>query len=283
MHTHPKNDNCISSFMTTKKFDAIVEIAGKVDANYAAQIEGYCSLLGEYGKKFEAVCAMLALDLIGVKVFRYSDETAEAVASGEKLLKESETIYESFADMMSPEDAKRYLDFLENGSREGLTSAELAGVEKADALLVSRKVEYEDVWDLRNAGDVLESGSKGGLDTIIKNGKVSIDDIKTNPSAFSGKSAEEIADVLRNSGYDVTIKNSTRSRSGAQIIQINNSGGGKNISQVQVSPRGGRHGSNPYVKISTTDQGIIKIVDGIEGTYKTDGKETATIIFSGGN
>ena len=146
--------------VTTKKFDAIVEKAGKVDANYAAQIEGYCSLLGEYGKKFETVCAMLALDLIGVKVFRYSDETAEAVASGEKLLKESGTIYESFADMMSPEDAKRYLDFLENGSREGLTSAELA-----DALLVSRKVEYEDVWDLRNAGDVLESGSKGGLST----------------------------------------------------------------------------------------------------------------------
>ena len=162
MHTHPKNDNCISSFMTTKKFDAIVEIAGKVDANYAAQIEGYCSLLGEYGKKFEAVCAMLALDLIGVKVFRYSDETAEAVASGEKLLKESGTIYESFADMMSPEDAKRYLDFLETGSREGLTSAELAGVEKADVLLVSRKVEYDDVWDLRNVGDLLESGSKGG-------------------------------------------------------------------------------------------------------------------------
>ena len=93
----------------------------------------------------------------GGKVFRYSDETAEAVASGEKLLKESGTIYESFADMMSPEDAKRYLDFLENGSREGLTGAELAGVEKADALLVSRKVEYEDVWDLRNAGDVLET------------------------------------------------------------------------------------------------------------------------------
>ena len=147
LHMFDKHD------VTTKKFDAIVEKAGKVDANYAAQIEGYCSLLGEYGKKFETVCAMLALDLIGVKVFRYSDETAEAVASGEKLLKESGTIYESFADMMSPEDAKRYLDFLENGSREGLTSAELA-----DALLVSQKVEYEDVWDLRNAGDVLESG-----------------------------------------------------------------------------------------------------------------------------
>ena len=95
--------------------------------------------------------------LQGVKVFRYSDETAEAVASGEKLLKESGTIYESFADMMSPDDAAKYLDFLENGSREGLTSAELAGVEKADALLVSQKVEYEDVWDLRNAGDLLET------------------------------------------------------------------------------------------------------------------------------
>ena len=328
LHMFDKHD------VTTKKLDVIVEKAGKVDANYAAQIEGYCSLLGEYGKKFEAVCAMLqpeklrlspdkyreklegintgyqnakdtheqeqsdyeaelyeietvwykkmldkaedylirsaecvvlgnftdevtvlgvgvqivlgifdldlpcdirdiiadiknlaetdrvrwdligmlALDLIGlipvigalkysdeigtlfknadkvsvvarstdgagvlakhadeagawlhgVKVFRYSDETAEAVASGEKLLKESGTIYESFADMMSPEDAKRYLDFLENGSREGLTSAELAGVEKADALLVSQKVGYEDVWDLRNVGDLLESGSKGG-------------------------------------------------------------------------------------------------------------------------
>ena len=113
-------------------------------------------------EKFEAVCAMFALDLIGVKVFRYSDETAEAVTSGEKLLTESGTIYESFADMMSPEDAAKYLDFLENGSREGLTGAELAGVEKADALLVSQKVEYDDVWDLRNVGDLLESGSKGG-------------------------------------------------------------------------------------------------------------------------
>ena len=43
--------------------------------------------------------------LHGGKVFRYSDETAEAVASGEKLLKESQTVYESFADMMSPDDA----------------------------------------------------------------------------------------------------------------------------------------------------------------------------------
>ena len=365
LHMFDKHD------VTTKKFDAIVEKAGKVDANYAAQIEGYCSLLGEYGKKFEAVCAMLqpeklrlspdkyreklegintgyqnakdtheqeqsdyeaelyeietvwykkmldkaedylirsaecivlgnftdevtvlgvgvqivlgifdldlpcdirdiiadiknlaetdrvrwdligmlALDLIGLipvigalkysdeigtlfknadkvsvvarstdgagvlakhadeagawlhggKVFRYSDETAEAVASGEKLLKESGTIYESFADMMSPEDAKRYLDFLENGSREGLTSAELA-----DALLVSQKVGYEDVWDLRNVGDVLESGSKSGKDSVddivkgVENG-----DILLSNNIQKGNYGEMKMDVyFKSQGYE---------------------------------------------------------------------------------
>ena len=375
LHMFDKHD------VTTKKFDAIVEKAGKVDANYAAQIEGYCSLLGEYGKKFEAVCAMLqpeklrlspdkyreklegintgyqnakdtheqeqsdyeaelyeietvwykkmldkaedylirsaecvvlgnftdevtvlgvgvqivlgifdldlpcdirdiiadiknlaetdrvrwdligmlALDLIGlipvigalkysdevgtlfknagkvsvvaegadgvgavarhadeagawlqgVKVFRYSDETAEAVASGEKLLKESQTVYESFADMMSPDDATKYLDFLENGSKEGLTSAELAGVEKADALLVSRKVEYEDVWDLRNAGDLLESGSgnKPYTNSRPSYGKNQVNEVWENAKdPITGK-------VYDPSGVEITW-DKTKSRNG---------------------------------------------------------------------
>ena len=116
---------------------------------------------------------MLALDLIGlipvIGALKYSDETAEAVASGEKLLKESQTVYESFADMMSPDDAAKYLDFLENGSKEGLTSAELAGVEKADVLLVSQKVGYDDVWDLRNAGDLLETSYGKSTLNSLKN------------------------------------------------------------------------------------------------------------------
>ena len=353
--------------VTTKKFDAIVEKVGKVDANYAAQIEGYCSLLGEYGKKFEAVCAMLqpeklrlspdkyreklegintgyqnakdiheqeqsayeeelyeietvwykkmldkaedylirsaecvvlgnftdevtvlgvgvqivlgifdldlpcdirdiiadvrnlakaddikwdmiamlALDAIGlvpmigalkysdeyvtlfknadkvsvvarstdgagvlakhadeaaawlhgVKVFRYSDETAEAVASGEKLLKESQTVYESFADMMSPEDAKRYLDFLENGSREGLTSAELA-----DALLVSQKVGYEDVWDLRNVGDALESGINSYADF-----SKAISDIGMRSDLTDAQKISELQKLFESSNYKADI------------------------------------------------------------------------------
>jgi hypothetical protein len=44
-------------------------------------------------------------------------------------------------------------------------------------LLVSRKVEYEDVWDLRNAGDVLESGSKGGTDAL-QIGKTDLDALR---------------------------------------------------------------------------------------------------------
>jgi len=375
LHMFDKHD------VTTKKFDAIVEKAGKVDANYAAQIEGYCSLLGEYGKKFEAVCAMLqpeklrlspdkyreklegintgyqnakdtheqeqsayeaelyeietvwykkmldkaedylirsaecvvlgnftdevtvlgvgvqivlgifdldlpcdirdiiadvrnlaqtdeikwdmiamlALDLIGLipvigalkysdeigtlfknadkvsvvarstdgagvlakhadeagawlhggKVFRYSDETAEAVASGEKLLKESQTVYESFADMMSPEDAKRYLDFLENGSREGLTSAELA-----DALLVSQKVGYEDVWDLRNAGDVLESGSKA--DVLAQN--------RVNGRAFEQQEFAKFSSQNSKAVEQITVKTPSGVRTRVDAIGLDTNG-----------------------------------------------------------
>ena len=141
--------------------------------------------------------------LQGVKVFRYSDETAEAVASGEKLLKESQTVYESFADMMSPDDAAKYLDFLENGSKEGLTSAELAGVEKADVLLVSQKVGYDDVWDLRNAGDLLESGTSSLIDIDAIRPK-----LKTQPDTaffWSGRTdgiggAENAANIAKSRG-----------------------------------------------------------------------------------
>ena len=426
--------------VTTKKFDAIVEIAGKVDANYAAQIEGYCSLLGEYGKKFEAVCAMLqpeklrlspdkyreklegintgyqnakdtheqeqsdyeaelyeietvwykkmldkaedylirsaecivlgnftdevtllgvagqitlgildldlpcdirdiiadvrnlakadeikwdmiamlALDLIGVipvigalkysdeigtlfknadkvsvvarstdgagvlakhadeagawlhgvKVFRYSDETAEAVASGEKLLKESGTIYESFADMMSPEDAKRYLDFLENGSREGLTGAELAGVEKADALLVSRKVGYEDVWDLRNAGDLLESGLDS-VDDIFTAGKKTFDNFDINNAyvkpkhlsttggngqKFIGASKAETESILKDAlsnGKIVSISDNGLTKVGNASYEIVIDAGkivgtkGENLVKIVISSDGGMLSAYP--------------------------------------
>jgi len=126
------------------------------------------------------------------------------------------------------------------------------------------------------------SALEGGLDDIFKSGRVTKESISNNLSSFSGKSADEIADVLRNQGYDVTVRNSTKSSSGAQIIEIGNAGNGRNITQVQVSPGGGRHGSSPYIKISTSDQGIFKIVNGDASDYISNAVEKATIFFTGG-
>ncbi|RGS59979.1 hypothetical protein DWX81_18015, partial [Roseburia inulinivorans] len=214
--------------------------------------------------------------LQGVKVFRYSDETAEAVASGEKLLKESGTIYESFADMMSPEDAAKYLDFLENGSKEGLTSAELAGVEKADALLVSRKVEYEDVWDLRNAGDALESGRKSknpmtggdwhnyfnenyGADNVTWE-SASIQDIIDMPSKITDFSPKQISNLASRNGWTVEPLGKGR-LAGIPYEQ----GGGISMHApngssiyIQYHPGSGHHGVMPYYKISSGKNGIVR-------------------------
>ena len=119
------------------------------------------------------------------------------------------------------------------------------------------------------------------LDTIFLGGKVSVDDLMANPKVFSGKSVNEIADALTDAGYKVNIRDSNVPGSKAQIIEILNNGNGKNIAQVQVSPGAGRH-ELPYVKISTTNQGKIKVIDGPRSAYKTDGKETAILIFSEG-
>ena len=82
---------------------------------------------------------------------------------------------------------------------------------------------------------------------IFKNGKLDYESLKNNKSSFKGKSTDEIANMLEEAGYKTEIKKSTKSKSGAEIIQIKNSGGDRNITQVQVSPGGGRHGVNPYI------------------------------------
>ncbi|WP_343367721.1 LXG domain-containing protein [Shouchella clausii] len=137
------------------------------------------------------------------------------------------------------------------------------------------------VYDLSKARKV-KTGGKGTGNVISSQGRVTVNAIKSNPNVFKGKSTDEIAQMLRDNGYDIVIEKSKRSSSGAEIIKINNLGSGRNITQVQVSPGGGRHGNNPYVKISTSDQGIIKVVDGSPNNYLTDGAEKATIIFTGG-
>ncbi|MCC2226148.1 MULTISPECIES: hypothetical protein [Roseburia] len=70
-------------------------------------------------------------------------------------------LHGSFAEGMSKEDAQKYLDFLENGSKEGLTEAEIKGIGKVDETLALKKVTPEELLELRKQqlGNVGESGS----------------------------------------------------------------------------------------------------------------------------
>ena len=71
-------------------------------------------------------------------------------------------LHGSFAEGMSKEDAQKYLDFLENGSKEGLTEAEIRGIGKVDEALALKKVNPEELLELRKQqlGNVGESGRK---------------------------------------------------------------------------------------------------------------------------
>ena len=62
LHMFDKHD------VTTKKFDAIVEKAGKVDANYAAQIEGYCysKTMSVYNLPFNLMIPLTACIVPGI-------------------------------------------------------------------------------------------------------------------------------------------------------------------------------------------------------------------------
>ena len=58
-------------------------------------------------------------------------------------------LHSSFAEGMSKEDAQKYLDFLENGSKEGLTEAEIRGIGKVDEALALKKVNPEELLELK--------------------------------------------------------------------------------------------------------------------------------------
>ena len=78
-------------------------------------------------------------------------------------------LHGSFAEGMSKEDAQKYLDLLENGSKEGLTEAEIKGIGKVDEALALKKVNPEELLELRKQqlGNVGESGRKTNFDNEI--------------------------------------------------------------------------------------------------------------------
>lgn len=112
-----------------------------------------------------------------------------------------------------------------------------------------------------------------------KDGKLTLESVKKNRDAFIGKSINDIQKLMSDVGYQSIIKKSNRATSRAELIVVTNNDATRNVNQVQVSPGSRRHGDVPYVKISTTDIGKIKIVDSSPKEYKTDGHEKSTIIY----
>lgn len=103
--------------------------------------------------------------------------------------------------------------------------------------------------------------------------------IAAHREKFLGKTVGQIDELLRKRGYQTTVRKSIHSSSRARVIVVGNSSKERNIAQVQVSPGSKRHGNIPYVKISTIDIGIHKIIDGTQEQYKTDGTEKAKLLF----
>ena len=110
-------------------------------------------------------------------------------------------------------------------------------------------------------------------------GHVTIESIKARADFFLVKSVARLEYELHKHGYETKRRPSKHSTSKAKIIVTLNNNKDRNISQVQVSPGSKRHGDVPYVKISTTDCGRIKIIGASPSEYKSDGRETAELIF----
>ena len=112
-----------------------------------------------------------------------------------------------------------------------------------------------------------------------KNGHVTLNSIAARAEFFLGKSVARLEHELRKYGYKTYRRFSNHKGSKAKIIVTLNKSKDRNIAQVQVSPGSKRHGNVPYVKISTTDIGKIKIIAASPAEYKSDGQEKAILIF----
>ena len=110
-------------------------------------------------------------------------------------------------------------------------------------------------------------------------GHVTVKSISDRAEFFLGKSVARLEHELQKHGYETQRRPSKHSTSKAKIIMTLNGNRDLNISQIQVSPGSKRHGNVPYVKISTTDVGKIKIIGASPSEYVSDSRETAKLIF----
>lgn len=110
-------------------------------------------------------------------------------------------------------------------------------------------------------------------------GHVTFESISARREFFLGKSVSRIEHELQKHGYKTKRRGSVHATSKARVIIVTNQSKERNISQMLVSPGSKRHGDVPYVKISTTDHGRIKIIASTPEEYKTDSREKAKLLF----
>ena len=104
---------------------------------------------------------------------------------------------------MSPEDAKKYLEFLENGSTAGLTPEELAGIDKLDELLALEKVEWDDIVRIR--ADVYKGGGDTSFTWKLRGEDVTLNKVKLQEIFYAKRSPTELK-ILRDEFNTTTRK-----------------------------------------------------------------------------
>ncbi len=148
-----------SSVMASETADIVTDMT---DSELAGMVAGTIVGMESYGGLKTLDQSVNISGLYSPKVAQ-TRSMKEIAGSNQELLGSVETPVDSFAELMPPEQAERYLKFLENGSMEGLTDAEIAAIRKVDDALALQKVDGQSVLNLRNsmAGEsssVLESG-----------------------------------------------------------------------------------------------------------------------------
>lgn len=128
----------------------------------------------------------------------------------------------------------------------------------------------------KNKGEALYKNKQKIFD---RTGHVTFNSISARREFFIGKSVARLEHELNKNGYKTIRRASIHRGSKAKFIITSNSTKERNVTQIQVSSGSKRHGNVPYVKISTSDIGRIKIVAADSKKYKTDGKENAKILF----
>lgn len=119
----------------------------------------------------------------------------------------------------------------------------------------------------------LRWGINGFRSAIFGYGLKNVDDIINNPKRIWGSSADDIVKVLNQDGIKATIRPSTQGSKKSIQIDIHKH---SQLTKIQVHPGGGRH-VGAYYKVSTSTQGIFKVVD--RNTYIPTADDKATIIY----